>query len=259
MWSDEFKSLDLVSLANPNGLWRPSDVWQPMNQGYADFGTGGHSTWLANPAQELGGHAYNPFSVKDSVLSITARRTPQPALTDAGNCPWLGGMLISNTNRGDMIFGYGYYEFRVRFAVRGKGMFPALWLYAAHNLNGSKGQAELDVLEVFGGVNGPWIASLHKTSSSGQRVFSRVVDLGGWHTYGVAWSASRVDLYFDRRLVASATGPYVSYLEGSQMSIRMNLSMDATFFADTGTLSDASTPSPLVMEVDYVRKYDRPF
>ena len=265
LWSEEFDGpLDLATAGSPLGRWRASDVWQSLDVGYADFGAGGRSCWLANPHQRLGGIAYNPFSVRDSVLSISARRTPAGALAAADRCPWLGGVLISNTDRADMTFGYGYYEFRVRLPNPGQGMFPALWFYAAHGQNPDRqAAAEIDLLEIFGYPRGrPWVVSLHEVAADGKgsqrQVLSRKDDTSGWHTYGLHWTVDQLGFYRDRTLLSRVTGSDARFYAGCRMSIRMDYSMDATWFGPAQR-SGTSTPDVLRMDVDYVRRYDRPF
>jgi beta-glucanase (GH16 family) len=265
LWAEEFDSFDLASSVNPNGRWRPNDVWQPIDQGYADFGAGGHQCWLASPEQSLGGTVYNPFAVADSVLTISATRTPAAALAATGRCPWIGGTIVSNTNRPDMTFGYGYYEFRARFPIAGRGMFPALWFFAARGQNSAanKDGAEIDLLEVFGFPTGqPWTSGLHMKDARGQgdsmQVLTLATDTAGWHTYGLDWTESKLDFYYDREVKASITGPSATYFAGCKMAIRVDYSMNAQFFG-AARQSDATTPAVLSLDVDYIRQYDRPF
>src|SRR5690625_4460185 len=70
LWAGEFDGpLDLATADHPTGRWRTGDLWQPLDRGYADFGAGDHRCWLANPREQLGGQRYNPFQVRDSVLT----------------------------------------------------------------------------------------------------------------------------------------------------------------------------------------------
>lgn len=265
LWSEEFDApLDLVSQTNPHGKWRLNDVWQDLDAGYVDFGAGGNSCWMANPNQTINGVAYNPLAVRNSVLRITARRADPAVLPAIEYCPWIGGMLISNTDRDDMTFSYGYYEFRARFPNPGRGMFPAIWFYAAHEKNEpAQAAAEIDLFEVFGNEGGqPWVASLHAAQSqnrgSGQVVIRSESETSAWHTYGLNWQEDRMEFYRDRKLLKTVTGAVVQNYAGCKMSIRMNYSMNATWFG-AAQLSDASTPNELYADFDYVRQYDRPF
>lgn len=269
LWSEEFDTLDLQTAANPNGRWRANDQWQPIDQGYADFGAGGGS-WNLNPAQRLGGEQPNPFSVANSVLTIQAIRTPDAwkaniAAANGGKVPgWCGGELISNTSLPEMTFDYGYYEFRARWPNRGQGMFPAMWFFAAHGQDTAqnKGHAEIDLLEIFGYVSGtPWHITLHEKDNTGAGnqfpVYNQSDDTSGWHTYGLYWTKDALRFYHDGAQVAEMTGSHAAYFAGCKMSIRLNYAMDAAWF-HPAQKSDAQTPSPLIMNVDYVRKYDLP-
>jgi beta-glucanase (GH16 family) len=265
LWSEEFDApLDLVSAANPQGQWRTRDLGQATDQGYPDLGAGGNQCWLASPAQSLAGTTINPFAVQNSVLTIAAIRTPTDLLGEVQGCEWIGGALMTNTARADTTFRYGYYEIRARFPSPGRGMFPALWFYSAYQANTSaQSQAEIDLLEIFGNAGGsPWVTTLHERGSSGsgqqQAVSSRGDDTTQWHTYGLHWTASALQLYLDRRPVGTVTGAEASYFAECAMSIRLDYSMNATWFAP-GNAADSSTPDRLTMEVDYVRKYDKPF
>lgn len=265
LWAEEFDTpLSLATRALPHARWRASDVWQPLDVGYASFGPGIPACWMANPEQRLGGVAYNPFSVHDSMVSISAVRTPPEALRDAGGCPWLGGMLMTNTDVTGLAFGYGYYEFRMRLPISGRGMFPALWFYAAAGrVPAGQAQAEIDLAEIFGHRSGrPWAASLHRRGADDPGVARQVVtrddSTTAWHTYGLDWRQDRLGFYRDRSLIATVTGPDAAYFSGCLMSIRMDYSMDADFFPPEDR-SDGSTPDVMTMDIDYVRQYDKPF
>ena len=264
LWSEEFDRLDLVTPTRPAASWRTHDVDYPIDEGYADLGAGGRQCWMASPGQELRGTTVNPFTVQDSVLTITAMRTPAQIIDEVQGCQWIGGALMTNTARPELNFGYGYYEFRARFPNPGRGMFPALWFYAASRGNpAAQGRAEIDLLEIFGDADGaPWVSTLHEKDSSGngavRSVSSRDDDTTQWHTYGLHWTADALRFYRDRDVIKSVTGHDASYYAGCAMSIRLSYSMNATWFAP-GNAADGSTPDELSMEVDYIRQYDRPF
>src|SRR5690625_1344569 len=168
LWAEEFDApLDLVSQTNPHGKWRLNDVWQDLDAGYVDFGAGGNSCWMANPNQATNGVAYNPLAVRNSVLRITARRADPEALPAIEYCPWIGGMLISNTDRHDLTLSYGYYGFRARFSNPGRGKFTANRVRAAaRKKKPVQSGGDLPLTEIFGNEGGqPWVASLHAAQS----------------------------------------------------------------------------------------------
>ena len=264
LWSDEFDTLDL-STSTHAGAWRPNDFWQDVNRGYRDFAG---SSWNLNPNEHPG---YSPFSVNNGVLSIKARRTPaelrssiassMAAQGQWGEVPeWSGGMLISNRDARTMH--YGYLEIRASLPTTGKGMFPALWLFAADQGDNplGKGSAEIDVLEVFGHAGGNlWDSNLHFRNNSGSEVRTNRhttmnTDTVGWHTYGLDWQPNYLRFYQDGVLVWEVTGADAAWFN-TRMTVRLNYAMDASWFSGFDTRSDWTTPAELRMEIDYVRAF----
>ena len=260
IWQDTFDtSLDLTTDTHA-GAWRPNDFWQSINRGYRDFAG---TNWNLNPNETPG---YNPFSVSGGVLRITSQRTPtalnatiaasMAAQQQSGAVPaWSGGMLITNKNL--RTFGYGYYEFRTRFPTPGKGMFPALWLYSADGtFNPGKEGAEIDILEIFGHANGAIVDTTIQYPDGSSSFNGQISgDTTGWHTYALDWQQNYMRFYKDDVLYAEADAAHAAWYNGVKMGIRINYAMDAPWFG--ARASDASTPSPLAMEVDYVKVYDR--
>lgn len=272
VWAEEFDTLDLVTSANTAGRWRPNDVWQNINSGYQDFSG---NSWNLNPNQNLAGAPRAAWSIANSILTITSQRTPSAWEADivaanGGNPapPWCGGILITNTSQAVNRFGYGYYAIRARWPTAGRGMFPALWFFAANGQNIGKERAEIDLLEIFGHSSGqPWSATLHQkkdpdgspatgaTTGDGQvAVGTFNTDTAAWHVYGLDWTANYLRFYKDDVMVAEITGANATFFNGVTMSIRLNYSMDAGWFP-TGQKSDGTTPSSLTMEVDYIRAW----
>ena len=264
IWSDDFTSLDLASASNPNGAWRPNSIWQDLAKGYYDFAG---SSWNINPNDAAPFPSHNPFSTSNSVLTIQAFHTPSDLTTPiqtemtAQGVPnavpaWCGGFLV--TNSAVRKFKYGYFEYRAQWPNPGKGIFPALWLFASEGSNDvlNKGNAEIDVFEMFGASN-LWTTSLHMRDNSGVgtdvTIGSRSEDTAGWHTYGIDWQPTYLRFYRDNVLVYEVTGSNAAYYN-TTMNIIINFSMDASWFS-SGLKSDGTTPSPMNMNIDYVRVY----
>ncbi|SHF61800.1 glycoside hydrolase family 16 protein [Geodermatophilus nigrescens] len=279
-WADEFDSLDLASGTNPNGFWRANDVWQPIDAGYAGFDGDTPGTWFLNPAQDVAGSPRSPFSVSDGVLSITASRTPASWRTSIAELntqnpgyapPWTGGILLSNTDRPDATFGYGYYEFRMRTAAPVQGGWPALWFFAADGQNPGHEQAEIDLFEVFGHPDGqPWTVTVHQAvkvdgrigpapgarTATGQiDVASVDADTTAWHVYALDWQPGQLRFLRDGVVVGELTGADAAFFDGVRMSIRLNVAMDGSWFPE-GQRSQESSPDRWTMEVDYIRRWD---
>jgi len=150
-------------------------------------------------------------------------------------------------------FTEGYYEIRAQWPNSGKGMFPALWLYAAPVTPDNKGGAEIDVLEMFGAPN-TINTGLHmlynNNTGSNVALGSQTIDTTQWHTFGLDRQPGWLRFYLDGTLIYQVTGANASWYTGVPMCVRMNYAMDAPWFGSL--LSDSTTPSPLLMNVDYV-------
>jgi hypothetical protein len=264
IWEENFNALSIASGTNPNGVWRPVDLWQDINGGgYRDFAG---TNWNVNP-NHPDFAAANPFSIVDGALRITSRRCPElatqirqqldadPSTASLPTPSWCGGMLILNAPVQRVR--YGYVEFRMRMPVQGPGMFPAMWLYATGGVGYplEKSGAEIDMFEQFGASN-RWSSTLHQKNSDqvgpSIELGTRTEDTSDWHTYGVDWQPDYLRLYRDGALLYSLTGPTAQWYN-TDMSIRLNYAMDAPWFPDE-LKSNASTPT-LSMDVDYVKVY----
>lgn len=265
-FNEDFTTLDLASPANPLGRWRPNDAWQDLAKGYSDFGTGG-TTWDVNPNQVLGGTKQSLVSAASGVLSLYAVPTPASWKADiaASNNgvtpPKCGAILITNSKV--QTFGYGYYAARFCMPVPGKGGWPSFWMYAANgqNVGKNKGGAEIDLIECFGDpMMQNFATTLHSNSDGGQnpqmanQVITTPKTSAGWHEYAVDWTANYMDFYLDGAKYGSANAAYVSWFQGLQMDLRLNLTIDGNFPWFTNK-SDSTTPARLQMDVDYVRGY----
>jgi hypothetical protein len=247
--------------------WMPVDYnWQSQpagtqfEQGYEDFAG---TSWNVNPNRDP---AYSPFSIVAGRLRVAATRIPSTYLNAPGGVlaqmssqgqdtthppTWMGGILISEQS-----FRYGYIEARITFdpAHAGRGMFPALWLYAERggdNAQG-KGRAEIDIMESFGTPNS-WSSTTHYIDSANTPVRpSRSVDhalpVTGTHTWGLDWQPTYLRFYFDGQMVWELTGADAAWFD-TPMRLRVNYSMDAPWFGP-GRHSDATTPNSLWMDVD---------
>lgn len=272
LWSDEFDaslSLSTGGAGTPAahlGTWMPNAVWQNHDRGYCDFAGTGYNLSPSSP-NTLGA---NPFSVANSILTITSQRIPANLVApiraemDAGgqggvaSPSWMGGILISNPYLRQ--FKYGYFEFLARYPIQGKGMFPALWFYYG-GLDGVKTSAEADLLESFG-VPNQWNFSIHGNTS--RTVFTRNEDMAGWHTYGVNWqpavgpTPAAFEVYRDHVLITALPPADAAWFDVN-MGILMNYTMDANWFP-AGNKSDGTTPNPVIVEIDYIRQWDvKPF
>ena len=274
LWSDEFDTYPSV-VSNASGgasdttsNWRYDAVWQDADKGYRDFAG---TSWNINP-NDPAYAGYNPFSVSGSILTISVVRTPSTLtsqiradLDSQGNTSmavpaWCGGFLVSNSAKRKIL--YGYIEWKARWSNPGKGMFPALWLYSSDGSSDaqSKGQAEIDVLELFGQGN-LWHTTLHMIATNGTGTSDELAgspqstDTTGWHTYGIDWQPGYIKIYKDGALIYTVSSSEAAWYNNVNMNILINFAMDAPWFG-SGLLSDGTTPSPMTMDIDYVRVYN---
>ena len=161
-------------------------------------------------------------------------------------------------------FQYGRIEARMKLPM-GAGIWPAFWLLG-QNFNDATWPlcGEMDIME--------WVpqygpnktsSTIHGPLSGGNGVGSQFtfpnggrVDDAGFHTYGVTWSPNQAQFYRD-----DPTTPYFTITKSTDISgdwvfnhpffVILNLAIGGYFPG----YSDASTPSPSVLSVDYVRVY----
>jgi serralysin len=269
VWSDEFNQLSIASTENPEGLWRANNAWHNLaSPGFKDYAG---NSWNVNP-NSPGMQPFTPFSIVDGAVRIRAFRTPS-ALSETIRTemdkdertvgkpipPWSGGVLLLNQEVKTVR--YGYIEIRSRLPQQGRGMFPALWLYAKtgderaveFDVPREKQAAEIDLFEGFG-VPNQWATTLHRKardeSGPSNKLGSRNEDTTRWHTYGLDWKPNGMQLYRDGVKLYDVA-PDVAAFFDVDMVIRLNYAMDGSWFQQK---SDATTPE-LAMDIDYVRVY----
>jgi serralysin len=198
-----------------------------------------------------GADAYNPFSVADGVLTITAIPTPEN-LKDDVSTPYVSGVLETSggpasegTQPGGFWQQYGYWEMRAELP-QGQGLWPAFWLV---------GMGEIDIMEVLG--QDPWVVhnSTHdfrhdpaEHTTNGAAVGTDVSS--GFHTYGLEWTENALDFYFDGKLTTHLDG--AAFRDFGPSFMVVNLAVGG----DWGGNPDATTSFPAEMKVDYVRVYE---
>ena len=126
----------------------------------------------------------------------------------------------------------------------------------------NKGQSEIDLFEIFGFAAGrPWNAGTHyrdnmlRTVRPSVALSTQDVDTAAFHVYAMDWQPTYLRFYRDNVMIGQLQGADATWFNIS-MSIRLNYAMDAAWFP-IERRSSAATPSPLRMEVDYVRVYRR--
>ena len=182
-----------------------------------------------------------PFTVRDGVLSITARRDPD------GH--WRSGLIasIDPSGRG-FAQKYGYFEIRAKLP-KGRGVWPAFWL---GETGGKETSVEIDVFEFYGHAPNAFGSSVHlwrKHGESPSRTQVTYVEPGSlndqFHTYGVLVSPKTITIYLDRRAVQVFTTPPELH---DSFGVLADLALGGGWPIDR-------TPDPSVMQIDYIRVY----
>jgi len=203
------------ALTDPAFQWLAGYIHQKRSPGVADYVPRGRPvpafSWLSSElaiypnadAIELG--RYNPFSISDGALVITADHTPPAMLTlipDGFARDYISGAISSYP------FGqtYGYFELRGRIPS-GRGLWPAFWLMPTD----MSWPPEIDVMEVLGNAPGKLFTTLHSRKFAQGTMIglgTGTADLShADHAFGVDWGPERTRFYLDRRLVFSEPTP----------------------------------------------------
>lgn len=225
-FAEEFNTLD-VSAKGPGTRWISHTPWG------GDFG----DAVFTSPEPGF------PFTVKDGLLRIEARKNP------AGR--WQSGLLASADSRGQGFSQrYGYFEMRARLP-KGKGLWPAFWLSSVAD-PAAASSVEIDVLEGYGQFPDKFNSAVHVWYKNGNHRHSPL------HTQGVPLNS----LYDDFNLFGVLVGPewiefYLNRVEYWRFRtppeqrpaiVLLNLALGGGWPID-------EAPSPSVMVVDYVRVY----
>lgn len=170
-------------------LWGTCYPWQSAD-GCTNFGNSDEYEWYT-PAQD---------QVSGGVLHMTAQRMPtQGSASDgaAKTYAYRSGMV---TTYPGFQFQYGYVQVVAKIPY-GPGLWPALWLAAANK----QWPPEIDMLEHYG-TGSQYTEHLHEADMCVQAGAQSTVNLsGGWHTFGLYWSPSRIVWYIDGRPVMTAS------------------------------------------------------
>ncbi|WVT75617.1 family 16 glycosylhydrolase (plasmid) [Sinorhizobium chiapasense] len=196
-FSDDFDTLQLRN--DTGGVWDAKYWWAPEEG--ATLAENGELQWYVNPSYEPTASA-NPFSVEDSVLTITAERASEAIQAEIGGYDYTSGMLTTYSSFAQT---YGYFEMRADMPDD-QGAWPAFWLLPA---DGSW-PPELDVVEMRGQDTNTVITTAH-SNESGEHTMTRdgvqVADTDGFHDYGVLWTKDEIVWYFDDTEIARADTP----------------------------------------------------
>jgi beta-glucanase (GH16 family) len=218
--------------------------------------------------QELQWYQPRNASCDRGVLDIRARReetpSPNPNYTP-GSDDWRTSRPSANYTSASLIskrsFTYGRFEMRGRIDTR-SGSWPAFWTVGTHD--GWPRSGEVDVFEYYRGSLFANVCKPRRTQCGWSSTRQPVAKLGGkkwagrFHLWAMEWSARRIDLFVDGRLVNRF--PIVRAVEPGEQNPYVNkrhVLLLSQAIGGTNGGDPSGTEFPVRFEVDYVRVYRR--
>ncbi|MDI7860938.1 family 16 glycosylhydrolase [Rhizobiaceae bacterium n13] len=234
---DNFTTLWLNN--GTSGVWDARFPWAPENGG--TLHTNGEEQWYVNPAHAPTA-SLNPFSVKNGVLTITAKPTPEDMKGAVGGYDYTSGVLTTHSSFSQT---YGYFEIRADMPDD-QGAWPAFWLLPKDGT----WPPELDVVE----MRGQEPHTIHSTSHSmetgsrtTQSTATHVPSTEGFHNYGLLWTKDELVWYFDDVEIARAETPADMH---EPMYMLVNLAVGGTAGTPSSDFDDGAE-----MKIDYIRAF----
>lgn len=253
--TEKAPTLDLSGhkLAFEEDFSKPLDVspWGPGTRWIA------HTPWAGDfgDARFMDPEPGFPFTIKDEVLSIEARKSDEFIAKDQWKRPWAAGLLSSCDPKGDgFSMQYGYFEARMKMPP-GPGVWPAFWLASAYDRTdkntGKDGSIEIDVIEYYGHFPSSYRTALHvwepgPHKGSGTSVSTKQNEpSSGFHNYGVMVDKEFTTFYFDGIEVWKQPTPKE---HNKPLMLLVNLALGSGY-------SIENTPNPSILEIEHIRAY----
>jgi beta-glucanase (GH16 family) len=255
VWADEF--------ARPQGTPIDAAKWKfdtgvlKVNNEVEYYCAPGMTAGGCNPTKP------NAYIDGSGHLVIQAIKLNANTAPDSGS--WTSARLLTN---GTEQFQYGRAEAKMMLPV-GPGIWPAFWALGSDiSSAGWPNCGEIDYMEnvpASAGLGPTKISStLHGGGYSGEHGLSQKYtlpsgDVTGWHTYGAIWSPYMIQFYVDdpEKVFAVRTASDIpaghSWAFNHPFFLLLNLAVGGV--GSWPGPVDATTPSPAIMTVDYVRIY----
>jgi beta-glucanase (GH16 family) len=231
-FSEDFNTLSVAPRSAKDKRWIAHTPWN------GDFG----DAEFTDPGPNF------PFTVKDGILSIEARK-------DAAG-KWRSGLLASADADGHGFTQlYGYFEARMKLP-KGPGVWPAFWLGSSEPPGVHDPTMEVDVIESYGHAPDGFQSAVHLWDKNGigsdisqHNVHHVVPDSlsNGFNRYGVEVTKTDVVYYLNGQEIWRAKTPPE---HKHPLFPMVDLALGSGFPID-------KTPNPSVLEVDYIHVYVR--
>lgn len=213
---------NFVSSANGSVGWQTT-----LPHGARTLATNNELEYYSDPSV-----GYDPFSVANGILTITAQPESNP---DA--LPYDSGIITTERSFSQL---YGYFDMRAELPA-GAGMWPAFWMLPA-NLASTR---EIDVMEMFGDNPMQYQVTDHSPGSGNATTNVITPDLSqGFHDYGVYWTPTSISFYFDGNLVANMPTP-------ADMNVPMFMLANLAVASNV----NATTQFPAHMQIQSISAY----
>ncbi|MBV9995267.1 MAG: glycoside hydrolase family 16 protein [Caulobacteraceae bacterium] len=180
----------------------------------------------------------NPLAVRDGVLEITARPTPEIQAAKLWGFRYISGLITTQPSFAQR---YGYFEISARLP-QGKGLWPALWMLPAD----MTWPPEIDIMESIGDPLTAYMSVHGKAASP----YTKQVTLAdrGFHTYAVSWDARELVWYVDGAEVSRQPTP-------PDMDKPMYLLANLAVGGIWPGAPDEATRFPATFAIRYIRAY----
>ncbi|HEX4192821.1 MAG TPA: glycoside hydrolase family 16 protein, partial [Stellaceae bacterium] len=242
-FDDEFNTLNTYNPSTNTGVWETNfggnlkDAWA-----YSLVGNGEQEEYVTPGFRGQGEVPtnYNPFSINNGMLSITA--TPMTAAEQASayDGTYYSGMLNTLDTFQQQ---YGYFEIRAALP-EATGTWPAFWLEP----NPYIPNAEADVTEHLGATPDIDYVRAYGGDGSTQTLYNDVYmdNPTGFHTYGLLWTPTTVTYYLDGNAIMTGATP-------STWTTPMGMILNMAVGGWAG--NPVASEFPATMQVDYVHAY----
>ena len=240
VWSDEFEGSEL-----------DLSKWEYMTGDGTAYGL--PSGWGNN---ELQWYRPDNVTVENDHLVITAKKETYSGKNYTS-------ARIRTINKGD--WKYGRFEFRIKFPF-GKGIWSAIWMLPTDNVYGGwAASGEIDIVEHLGHepynvhgtlhYGGPWPQNTHSGMSNTLQEGTFADD---FHLFALEWEEGIIKWFVDDSLYQTQTSWSSTNGEfPAPFDQRFHLLINVAVGGNWPGNPDATTTFPQMLEVDYVRVYQK--
>lgn len=210
------------------GIWTPHQYWD-------EGPTAGEGDEESDPAN---------VSVAHGLLQLTARKDNRFHKPYTGALVQAGG--IRGKSKHTFSFLHGFIEARIRIP-QGQGLWPAFWLMPTsyHDANG-----EIDIMD--NGTGNPNVLHCGAIAHGRDYQHQHPAELApGFHIFAVDWQADHITWYVDAKPWAQTQDATLICAES------MYPIFDLAVGGKWGGPPNASTQFPAVMDVDWIRVWQR--